>query len=289
MKRTLLIDAQNLFYRGYHVSTKVNKEGARISGILNTLQMLPNILHKFKPTRVILAWDYGKCEARLKLYPEYKGHRRQGMSEEELENIKWQLKIAQRACKHLPVTQLSIPNIEADDTIGYLAGKLKGEKIIISNDQDFLQLVDKDTSVFMPLKKKRITNKTIKSFLGFDPAYFIYWKSIMGDSSDNIKGVKGIGPKTFAKWYESDTILEEIDEFTEDQAKIFSRNIQLMTICKLMTKKHIEDINEAYESEQVKKPSIRNVQTVLNKNGVKLYNYNRWRYPFSRLFREGRK
>ena len=87
----------------------------------------------------------------MKLYPEYKGHRDKNRKEEDKIAIKKNIKIMQRVLKYLPVKQIIVKDMEADDIIGYLTHRLKGTNTIVSNDHDFIQLVTDKTSVFLPL------------------------------------------------------------------------------------------------------------------------------------------
>jgi 5'-3' exonuclease len=133
----------------------------------------------------------------------------------------------------LPVTLISIDNIEADDTIAYLTTDvfrpIGSEVIIMSDDKDFIQLVDGKTSVWRPVEKKYYTPKEVNEKFGVPSHNFIHYKVFMGDGSDNIKGINGVGIKTlqskFPMLLEEKTItLEELLDFCkakQDDHKIY--------------------------------------------------------------------
>ena len=100
----------------------------------------------------------------------------------------------------LPINVISIDRIEADDTIAYITNKLvKEEVVIMSADQDFLQLVDERVTVWSPIKKKFYTPELVMKDYGVPAHNFLMYKVLMGDKSDNLEGVKGLGPKKLPK------------------------------------------------------------------------------------------
>jgi hypothetical protein len=102
----------------------------------------------------------------------------------------------------LPTTLISIDKVEADDTISYLAQKFaaNGKKVtIVSSDKDFLQIVNDNIEVFSPIKKKTYQKKDILEEIGVLPENYLIMKALLGDNSDNLSGIKGLGPKTLLK------------------------------------------------------------------------------------------
>jgi DNA polymerase-1 len=144
------------------------------------------------------------------LYPEYKanrGYRRVTNwdlfddQEQEAESITNQILRLIDYLKCLPVDLLSIDKIEADDVIGYITGKLNGEVTIVSSDRDYLQLVNEKVTVYSPIKKKFYQYKQIVEEYGVTPQNFLNQKVLLGDSGDNVPGIKGLGIKTVTKLY----------------------------------------------------------------------------------------
>ncbi len=111
----------------------------------------------------------------------------------------WQLQTLVETLKYFPVCQIYIDNCEADDVIYYLVNKLKdANKIIVSSDKDFYQLVNNKTTIYTLSKKVILNRNAIKEETGVFPENFVLYRSFIGDKSDNIDGIKGIGPKRIA-------------------------------------------------------------------------------------------
>jgi len=285
MKKHLLIDANNLLYRAYHVSSLKNKKGERVSGAFNSMRMISNLMKKFRPDSVVIAWDLGKSKSRLAIYPEYKGQRDKNRKEEDKISIAKNKEILQKIFSYLPVKQIHVQDIEADDIIWWLNKRLKGKKIIVSNDSDFIQLIDKRTSLFMPQAKPVWTkwNKKIKvqskshiitpasvdKFIGFKRKYYVLWKSMVGDDSDNIFGIKGIGPVKATK-----IILEGRKKklpISLEEQKILDRNKYLIAIGTVLQDDEIKAIKKAWKESKEKAIEVRfsQVRKILRANDFK--------------------
>ena len=123
-----------------------------------------------------------------------------GITEDEKEAMKIQFRRLLSYLELLPIDVYSIDNVEADDVIAYLAQNvLENEVIIMSADQDFLQLVNDRIVVWSPNKKKYYTEEQIFTEYGIPAHNFLMYKCLMGDKSDNLEGIKGLGPKKVAK------------------------------------------------------------------------------------------
>jgi DNA polymerase-1 len=213
----------------------MNPSGAHIGGLTGFLKSIGFAIRHIKPTRVILIFDgTGSTTNKKNLYPEYKAHRKlqritnwDGFDgkEEESASIENQMLRLVEYLRCLPVDLLSIDKVEADDVIGHIVHELNDELYIMSADQDFLQLVTDKVTVYSPIKKKFYTPKLVKEEYGLIPQNFINKKILMGDDSDNIPGVKGLGPKKLFKLFpelESDqtialeSILEKSKELVNE-------------------------------------------------------------------------
>ena len=141
--------------------------------------------------------------------------------EAEIESMRLQMGRLAEYLQFLPITLMSIDNIEADDVIAYLTTEVfrpKGSEVIImSDDKDFLQLVDEKTSVWRPVEKKYYTPADVLAKFGVPAINYIHYKVLMGDNSDNIKGINGIGIKTLQKHLPIllDNKFVELDELLE--------------------------------------------------------------------------
>ena len=209
--KVLLIDSMNTFLRSFAMINHMNPSGAHIGGLTGFLKSIGFAIRHIKPTRVILVFDgTGSTTNKKNLYPEYKAHRKLNRitnwdgfddKEDEAASIENQLVRLIEYLRCLPVGLLSIDKVEADDVIGYITNKVEDEVYIMSADQDFMQLITPKVTVYSPIKKKFYTPKLVKEEYGLYPQNFINKKILMGDDSDNIPGVKGLGPKKLFKLF----------------------------------------------------------------------------------------
>lgn len=301
--RHLLIDANNLLYRAHFVSKLTDGKGTRISGAFNSMRMLSNLMRKFKPDSVIVAWDLGKSKRRLQMFPEYKQQRDKNRKEEDKIAIAKNKAILIEIFSHLPVKQVQVQDIEADDIIGWLANtKLKGEKIIVSNDTDFIQLVKGKTKLYLPKGKRLtakkgeksrpylLTKKKVDAFCGFPVKHYILWKSLVGDKSDNINGIHGIGPvKATGIIMNGVNGKKKLPIKPEEQA-ILDRNKYLIAIGAILQDEDIKDIRKAYKKskEQCAKIRFSQVRKIFKKYQFKslLYQIDEFEMRFKRVTRK---
>jgi len=209
--RVLLIDSMNTFLRSFAMIPAINPQGNHIGGLVGFLKSLGYVIKLIRPTRVILVFDgQGNITNRRNTYAEYKANRQIkritnykvfSTLEEESDSIATQMLRLLDYLKSLPVNISIIDKIEADDTIAYLSQKLKDDVIIYSADQDFLQLVNDRITVYSPIKKKFYKPNDVYEQYGMHPYNFITMKCLMGDKSDNLPGVKGLGPKKLMKYF----------------------------------------------------------------------------------------
>jgi DNA polymerase-1 len=170
----------------------------------------------FNPTKVVIVFDgVGGSNARRNLFPDYKANRNANRmtnysifqsKEEESESINNQMQRLILYLKCLPVSVVSIEGLEADDIIGYLTHKLENfgetqEITIMSADQDFLQLVSNKTSAYSPTKKRIFKPKDVLAEYGVSATNYINYKILLGDKSDNVPGVSGLGPVKLVKLF----------------------------------------------------------------------------------------
>lgn len=235
--RVLIVDSLNSFLRSFAVIRHLNPSGNHIGGLTGFLRSLSHTINLVRPTRVILVFDgKGGSTNKRYLYPEYKGNR--GIKritnwdifddqQQESDAITNQLTRLVDYLKCLPVDLISVDKIEADDVIGYIATKLEGNVTIVSSDRDYLQLVSQRISVYSPTKKKFYDEKSIIKEYDSSSNNFLMQKVLLGDSGDNVPGVKGIGQKTLAKLYpelrddEPITLNEIIEKAKKTKGKHF--------------------------------------------------------------------
>ena len=211
-KKVLIIDGLNTFIRVFSVMPTLNENGIHVGGIVGFLKSIGFAINMFNPSRTIIIFDgKGGSNRRRKLYSDYKNKRRTSYRvnrvvglenvEDERRNMYMQLRRVVDYLELLPLTTISVDGIEADDAIAYIAKKVikDGEKIIMSTDKDFLQLVSDDIKVWSPTKKKIYDKEAVLEEYRVTSDNFIMAKIFEGDKSDNIGGIKGVATKTLVK------------------------------------------------------------------------------------------
>ena len=202
-----------MYFRSYIVDPSLSANGQPIGGVKGFLKILQKLLRETKANQVVIAWDGpGGSNRKKSLNKNYKEGRKplrlnrniQGILDdnEELENKIWQQTRLMEYLNKMPITQILIPQIEADDVIAYvtqLPSLRDEEKIIVSSDKDFLQLCEGKTVLFRPIQKEVLNSKRIVEKFGIHPTNFALARAIAGDKSDNLKGVPGVGLKSLAK------------------------------------------------------------------------------------------
>ena len=209
--RVLIVDGLNLYLRVFAVNGALNDNGVPVGGLTGFLRSLAYAIREVNPTRVVIVYDgAGGSQRRRKILPNYKSNRKPGKritrwdafkdAREEKESMKIQFSRLLEYLDFLPINVISIDRIEADDTIAYIAHTLLDKEVtIMSADQDFLQLVNDRITVWSPTKKKFYTPRMVEADYGIPAHNFLMYKALMGDKSDNIPGVKGLGPKKLPK------------------------------------------------------------------------------------------
>ena len=209
--RVLIVDGLNLYLRAFAINGALNDNGVPVGGLTGFLRSLAYAIRETNPSRVIIVYDgAGGSQRRRKLCPDYKANRKPGKritrwdsfknAAEEKDAMKIQFSRLIDYLSFLPINVISIDRIEADDTIAYITNELvKEEVIIMSADQDFLQLVNERVTVWSPIKKKFYTPELVMKDYGVPAHNFLMYKVLMGDKSDNLEGVKGLGPKKLPK------------------------------------------------------------------------------------------
>ena len=211
--KVLLIDGLNLFFRNFAMMNMVNPDGVHIGGLGGFFRSLGAMVRITQPTSVYVVFDgAGSTANRKNLLPEYKeGRNLQRITnwdafdnlEEEHDSKVDQIVRVIQYLKLLPVKTTIIDKVEADDIIAVLSKRLvekyNSTCFIVSSDKDFLQLVTDKIILYRPMEKEYYTPQTVKDKFGVLPQNFILYKTLLGDNSDNIPGVKGLGVKGIFK------------------------------------------------------------------------------------------
>ena len=211
-KRVLIVDALNMYFRAYIVDPSLSTNGQPIGGVMGFMKILQKQIRETKPDRIVIAWDGpGGSRKRKQMDKGYKAGRKpirlnrsiRNLSEsEELENKIWQQTRLVEYLNQMPVSQLLLPEIEADDVIAYAVNLpyFKGwQKVIVSSDKDFFQLCNDETVVYRPIQKQIMNKKRIIEDFNIHPNNMALARAIAGDKSDNLPGIKGVGLPTIKK------------------------------------------------------------------------------------------
>jgi DNA polymerase-1 len=232
--RVLIIDGLNTFIRSWTVNPTMNEDGDHTGGVIGSLKSIGFQIREFNPTRVVVTFD-GKdgSKKRKTIHEGYKAGREKNRfrvnrqyqemmtEEDERLSMKQQFVWLNDILDYLPVQTMIYDGIEADDVIGYLTTQVlkdDEEVVIVSTDKDFLQLVSERVKVFSPTKKKTYDRQAVKDEFGIWPQNILLYRTMDGDKSDNIPGVKGCGIKT---------LLKRFPELEEDRYISFDEFFQL--------------------------------------------------------------
>jgi len=239
MKRLLIIDALNAYLRAYIVDPSLSTNGQPIGGLKGFVKILQKLVRDTNPDQIVVVWDGPNGSAKRKsMDKNYKEGRKpirlnrafHNLTEdEELQNKMWQQSRVIEYFNNMPIMQFMIPEIEADDIIAYIAGMpyYKGwQKIIVSNDKDFMQVCNEETILLRPTAKELLNMDRILENTGVHPTNMALARAIIGDASDNLPGVRGVGFKTvksrlpFLKESRTYTIDDVVDYCQQAESKL---------------------------------------------------------------------
>ena len=217
--RLFLIDGTGFAFRSFYAirSGLTNSKGQPTNAVYGFVRILLKILREQQPTHVVMTFDAGGETFRDKMYAEYKATRQETPAE-----LKSQLPLMDMLVEAFDIPMLRVPGVEADDVIGTLARRAETEgmeTVIVSGDKDLLQLVSDRISVYDPSKGDAgiwYTPEAVRERFGVGPEGVIDILALMGDASDNVPGIKGIGEKTATKLLETygtlDALYKHVDE-----------------------------------------------------------------------------
>ncbi len=216
MEKLLIIDGNSIANRAFYALPFLsNHEGKPSGAVYGFANILIKLLQEEKPSKVLVAFDHARKTFRNEIYSEYKMQRKPSPTE-----LISQFPIIKEMLDCMNIKYLEIAGIEADDIIGTISKEFDAQKIILSGDRDLLQLIDEKTCVWLTKKGvtevDKVDEKRLKELFNLRPNQIIELKGLMGDSSDNIPGVKGVGEKTaltlLEKYENIDNIYNNIEE-----------------------------------------------------------------------------
>jgi len=317
--KVLIVDGLNTFIRAFAVNPAINDDGLHIGGLIGFLKSLRYSIDIIKPTRCIIVFDgKGGSVKRRKLYPEYKNNRKVKSKlnrnvdwgtapTTEDESMKLQIGRLIEYLEQLPVTLISVDNIEADDAMAYISKQLlvDSKMVLMSTDKDFLQLVDDRINVWSPTKKILYTPEKVKKEFGIPSHNLLIYRVLDGDKSDNINGIKGAGLKSIIKYinpiaeddiFSAKDLIDYVEsppnkskllENIKNNLSIVKRNYLLMQLSDVDISKHIkrklqESVNR--EIPQLIKHKLQ-VMFLHDKLSSQIPNFSNWMVEFIRLSR----
>lgn len=248
--KILLVDFYNLFIRNFNVLPITNDNGEHFGGTFGFLRCLKYAIDEFRPSIVYVISDGKSSGLRRKLVdPNYKSSRKREWKpgsikaydflneSDQIDNFSMQVNRLNEYLSILPVKTLKIDFVEADDLIAQIVNTMPSgtTAIIYSTDSDFKQLVDENIMCYNPMAKQLTTIESFFEKHEYRVDNYIYFKVVVGDKSDDLPGVNGIGEKTFIKLFphvktEHINSLDELFEYSrhviESKSKIYSKSIK---------------------------------------------------------------
>lgn len=274
----IILDAHALAYKAYYALLQQNlknSEGQPTGAVYGFFRMLFKILNEYRPKLIAITWDPPQKTFRHNLYKEYKANRRPMP-----EDLIFQIEVIKEFLKEIGFPIIILADYEADDIIGTLVEKFnkKYKIILITGDKDCYQLLNKNVIMLRGKKGvsefQEITEEFVKSELGILPEQVPDYLAIVGDASDNIPGVKGIGPKTASelikKYHTIENLYEHIDELQPKlrQKLLESKDNAFLSKKLSIIKRDLKEILEI-EEEKLKVPNYldQNVLNLFRKRG----------------------
>ncbi len=204
-----IIDGSSFLYRAYYSIRPLHtRQGVPVNAVYGFCRMIKKMLDMYQPSSMVLVWDSPGKTVRHELYGAYKDSRQAAPSD-----LYSQKKLIQEFAEIIGLRQLEMPGIEADDLMFSLAQQLRAEHtdaIIVSSDKDMGQVLGDHVFILDPFKELFITKEDLEKKLEFPIEKLPFYYALIGDSSDNIPGVKGIGPKGAQQLVKQFTSLEEL-------------------------------------------------------------------------------
>jgi DNA polymerase-1 len=220
--KLLIIDLSNFIFRAFYgIGPLANKEGFPTGAIYGVANMFMTMLNEIKPSHVIIAVDSQTRKERKDLYEEYKSNR-----SSPPDDLKTQIPIIQEMLNLMNFTLIESVGFEADDVIGTAVNNYKDEFnsiYIASGDKDLMQLVEKNVVMYDSMKNKIFNTKAVVDKFGIEPSKMIEFLALVGDKSDNVPGVAGIGPKGAVTLL---TQFDTVESIYENIELIESKNIK---------------------------------------------------------------
>jgi len=210
--RRLIFDGNNnLFRSAYRAASRFGqKEPMWNSTTISTfIYSVRSLVAQFLPETVFVVWDGGRSIRRRVLYPEYKQHRSEKTYVDDMNRVKSDI---ESILTKLKCRIICLPGREADDVISLIATKYRDNNIIVSDDSDYFQLIQKGAKIFRPLTQQFLSNLNFKEIYKVSPGQHLLSKAVLGDTADNIIGIPGVGPVTLSDILDKFPDIKDVNE-----------------------------------------------------------------------------
>ena len=242
-KPLLLIDGSSYLFRAFHALPPLtNSAGEPTGALYGVANMLRKLITEYKPDRIAVIFDAPGKTFRSELFDEYKAHRPK-MPEE----LAQQIQPLHELVKAMGLPLLCISGVEADDVIGTLAVQAAAQKtdvLIVTGDKDMAQLVNDHIQIRDTMKEITLDAAGVEQKFGVAPNQIIDYLALMGDSSDNIPGVPGVGPKTAVKWLQEygslDQLISQADNIKGKVGENLRANLDTLALSRRLATLHCE-------------------------------------------------
>jgi DNA polymerase-1 len=247
MSKLLVIDLSNFIYRAFYATTPLTApDGSPVNAVYGVMGMVHNMLGKYKPTHVLVARDSASVDSVRKiLYPEYKANRASMP-----DTLGPQFALVNEMINALGIVQVRVSAYEADDVIGSVAiqwASLFDEILIATGDKDMLQYVRNNVTIVDTMKNIIYDREKVKAKMNVYPEHIVDYLALIGDTSDNIPGVEGIGPKGAVALIEEYGTVEKMLENIDSMANKRCREALIKNKDSAILSKQLVEINTELE------------------------------------------
>ncbi|MCB0362140.1 MAG: DNA polymerase I, partial [Bdellovibrionales bacterium] len=255
MKKLFLVDVSSMFFRAFYAIPPLSSpSGMPTNALYGFLSMTIKLLREIKPDYMAFCFDRPEPSFRSQIFPQYKAQRK-----EMPDDLKPQVPYLRKLTEVLGIPAIDKLGYEADDVIGSLVKWGRNfdlEVVIVSGDKDFAQLVSSFVSMYDTMKNLRYDSQGVVDKWGVTPHQMVDYLSLVGDSSDNIPGVRGVGPKgaikLLAEFKSLDAIYENIDNISGKALQTKLRENKEMAFKSRELVKIVEDIDLGFRLEDLR-------------------------------------
>ncbi|MBQ3695799.1 MAG: DNA polymerase I [Alphaproteobacteria bacterium] len=271
-KTLCLVDGSGYIFRAFYALPPMNRpDGTPVNAVYGFTNMMMNLIQENGCAHIVVIFDAKRQNFRNKIYPEYKANRR-----ETPEELIPQFPLIRAACDALNVPWLEMEGYEADDliaTYAHLATQAGWHTTVISADKDLMQLMTDRVALYDPMKKKTLSVVDVQNKFGVTPDKVVDVQSLMGDSTDNIPGANGVGPKTAAeliqKYGSLHNLLDHLDEIPQAKRRegLIRDKEQILISEKLVSLDKNAPVNKDFSVFQAKPYDSQKLTSFLLQNG----------------------